>query len=95
VTAPTWLDDVLARHEQELRAAVARRLDDLVRTDRADPTTAALGVVDNALARAAARFRRTGEWSPVLDVLLDYRLNVMADRDRGYRLVDHCKAVTR
>lgn len=93
-----WFDQALASQEQQLREAVAQRLDALARTARVDPTTAALDAVDGALAGAAERFTRTREWSPVLDVLLDYRLNVMADRDRdrGYRLADHRRrAVTR
>lgn len=84
----TWFQDSVTRHERQLRDAVAYGLADLVRADRADPTSTALDVVDNALARAAADVRRTGAWSSVVDVLLDYRLNVMADRDRGYRVVE-------
>ena len=58
--------------------------------ERADPTTEALGRIDRSLAALTGipRDQRGQRWHASVDWLLAARLRHMADRDRGYRVVD-------
>jgi hypothetical protein len=96
MTPRTWLQNAITAAAPALRRELRRQLtepvDAYLRTGAAptDPTTAALVVIDANLQRRSQTpaDQRGPGWHQATDFALDYRLRLMADRARGYRVTD-------
>jgi hypothetical protein len=84
-----WFEGAVTSAAPAVLDELNRRLDDQLRND--DPTQRSLERMDWALQRRAQTppAQRDERWHRAVDLVLDHRLKLMADRDRGYRLVDN------
>ena len=96
MTPRTWLQKAITAAtpalKRELHRQLTDRADTFLRTGAApvDPVAAALETIDRSLQRRAETppERRGLGWREAADLALDYRLQLMAERERGFRIVD-------
>lgn len=94
----TWLEQAITAAAPAIMRGFERQLANPVDAylgvtvpPAVDPTREAFTIIDNSLRRRAdtPADRRGPGWQRAVDIALDCRLNLMADRDRGFRIVGH------